>query len=338
MRLAFLSVLALIAAGSLPAQQTSLSGPIEAYTFDAPTRSLRAVIGFPGAASFGPELIDNLDFASVAPHLNYGIVLEGGKWLSVSGLGSKLSTVAIAGVTKYPDGIVWAANGSVAVLYSHGGNWFQTISGLPTAPVAGAPVDTSSLISTSGGSFTAIAIDAQGKQIAVAVSGDTGGVYQVANGQFMLLASMSKPVSLAFSTDGETLFALDAAALQITAANWNGSGLQTLALPGMTNPIAIQALEDAQNRTLLYIAGGTDRILRMLDVTSQQIVSDISLSLQPTDLQPFGSGSFVLVSRAQSAKPLWLFSSAPLPGSYFVPAVQLQQQIRTNLAVAGRTR
>ncbi len=62
---------------------------MEALTFDAPTRSLRAVIGFPGAASFGPVLLDSLDFASVAPLQNYGIVFEGGKCLFVSGLGSK---------------------------------------------------------------------------------------------------------------------------------------------------------------------------------------------------------------------------------------------------------
>ncbi len=331
MRLAFFSFLALISSRSLPAQQTSLGGPIEAYTFDAPTRSLRAVIGFPGAASFGPELIDSLNFASVAPHLNYGIVLEDGKWLSVSGLGSKISTVAIAGVTKYPDGVVWSGDGSVAVLYSLGGNWFQAISGLPTAPVAGAIVDVSSL----GGAFSAIASDTQGKQIAIAVS---GGVYQAASGQFQQLASMSKPVSLSFSTDGATLFALDAAEAQVAAVSLNGTGLQILALPGMTNPIAILALEDAQNRPLLYVAGGTDRILRILDVSSQQIVSDISLSLKPTNLEPFGTTSFVLVSRAQSTNPLWLFSSTPLPGAYFVPAVQLQHEVRENLAAAGRTR
>jgi len=77
MRFAFLS-LGLLISSCLSAQQTSLSGPVEAITFDAPTRSLRAVIGFPGAASFGPALLDNLDLASVAPRQNYGIVFESG--------------------------------------------------------------------------------------------------------------------------------------------------------------------------------------------------------------------------------------------------------------------
>src|SRR5580698_5785930 len=108
MRPAFLFVSTLISASLLPAQ-TSLSGPVEAITFDAPTRSLRAVNGFPGAASFGPALLDSLDFASVAPHQTYGIVFEGGKCLFVSGLGSKtIATAVIAGVNNRPDGVVWS--------------------------------------------------------------------------------------------------------------------------------------------------------------------------------------------------------------------------------------
>ncbi len=344
MRFASLVVLGLISPLHVPAQQTSLSGPVEAFTYDAPTRSLRAVIGFPGAASFGPVLLDSLDFASVAPLQNYGVILQGGTWLLASGLGSKtVSTHAIAGVTRYPEGMVWSGNGSLAILYSRAGGWFQTIAGFPAAPVAGTVVEVSSL----GGSFTAIAVDAQGKQIVVAVSGDKGALYQAAGQSFVPLASMSNPVSLSFSSDGQTLYALDAATLQITAVSLAGNGFQTLALPGMTNPIAIQAIQDSQSgsasdsqsgRQLLYIAGGSDRMLRILDAASQQILTDVPLNLKPTGLAVFGSGSFVLASRAQSANPLWLFSNTPQPGAYFVPAVQLRRPDHKAIAISGRTR
>ena len=335
MRSAFLVVLALVSSSGLPAQQTSLSGPVEAFTFDAPTRSLRAVIGFPGAASFGPMLLDNVDFASIAFRQNYGIVFEDGKCLFVSGLGSKsISTGVVAGVTKYPDGIVWSGNGSLAILYSSAGSWFQTIAGLPSAPVAGALVDLSSL----GGSFTAIAVDPSGQQIVVGVSGANGAVYQAAGGQFTPLLSMANPVSMSFSSDAQTLYALDASTLQVTASSLSGHGNQTLALPGIANPIAIQAAQDSQNHPLLYIAGGSDRLLRILDVSSQQILVDVPLNLQPTRLDPFGASSFVLASRAQSTNPLWVFASSPLPGAYFVPAIQLRDPARTRVAISGRAR
>jgi hypothetical protein len=334
MRFAFFFIVGAISAGCLSAQQPTVSGPVEALTFDAPTRSVRAVIGFPGAASFGPALLDSLDLASIAPLQSYGIIFETGKCLLVSGLGSKtVSTVAIAGVTNYPDTIIWSGNGSLAILYSHAGGWFQTISGFPSAPVAGALVSVLSL----GGAFTALAVDSAGKQIAVAVSGDKGGVYLASDGQFSPLASMANPVSLSFSTDGETLYALDAASIQVTAVSISSHGLQTLALPGITNPVAIQSGENAQNQQVLYVAAGSDRIVRVLNVATQQIVTDVPLNFQPTSLAQFGSSSFVLAWRSQSANPLWLFSSTPQPGAYFVPAVQLLPLDHKAAAIAGRT-
>jgi hypothetical protein len=78
--------------------------------------------------------------------------------------------------------------------------------------------------------------------------------------------------------------------------------------------------------------------LRILDVASQQIVEDISLSFEPTGLDPFGNGSFVLAFRSQSANPLWLFSSTPQPAAYFVPAIQSRQPERRTAAISGRTR
>ncbi len=336
MRATLFFVLGLISAGGMPAQQPSVGGPVEALTFDAPTRSLRAVIGVPNAASFGPALLDNLDFASVAPLQNYGIALEGGKYLVVSGLGSKtISSAPIAGVTADAEGIVWSGDGSLAVLYSRAGRWFQTIAGFPGAPAAGALIDVSPL----GGSLTAVAVDTPGKQIAVAVSGDNGAVYQSAGGQFTPLISMVNPVSLAFSSDGRTLYALDAASLQVKAVLLGGQGFQTLPLPGMTNPIAIQSVEDSQNRELLYVAGGSDRILRILDVASQQIVSDVQLSFRPTTVDAFGNGGFVLASRSQAANPLWLFARMPQPGAYyFVPAIQLRAPDHRSAVITGRAR
>lgn len=335
MRFAPFLLIGLVSSTCLPAQNTSLNGPVQAYTFDGPTRSILPVIGVPGAASFGPAMMDNLEFASVAPGQTYGVVFEGGKCLLVSGLGAKkISTAVITGVTRYPDGIAWSANGSLAILYSQSGNWFQAIAGFPSAPLAGAFVDLSSL----GGALTAVAADTAGMQIAVGVSGDKGAVYQVVNDWVAPLASMANPVSLSFSSDGQTLFALDAASAHVMSIALGNHGLQSVALGGISNPVAIQSLQDAENRSVLYVAGGQDRILRIIDVSSGQTLTDVALNFQPTGLESFGSNSFVLAARSQSAKPLWLFSSTPQPDAYFVPAVQSRQPVQRNVALAGRTR
>lgn len=335
MRLALVCFFGLLCLDRLPAQ-TSLSGPVEAFTFDAPTRSLRAVIGVPGASSFGPALVDNLDFASVAPHQNYGIALENGNWVVISGLGSKSSSTLVnEGVSRYPDGVAWSGDGTLAVLYSRAGAWFQPVSGLPSAPSAGVLVDVSAL----GGTFSAMAVDSQGKQIAVGMSGDSGAVYQAALGQPLApAATLAAPVALSFSRDGQTLYALDGSSVEVSAVSLGGHGVETLALPGMKNPVAIQSAVDSQNRPLVYVAGASDKILRIIDVTSQQIVEDIPLNLEPASVAPFGSSSFVLASRAQAANPLWLFSSAPQPRAYFVPAIQSTRLVHVKITAAGRGR
>ena len=336
MRTAHLLYFGLILAGGLAAQQGSLTGPVEAYTFDAPTRSLRAVNGFAGAASFGPALRDNLDFASIAPRHSYGLAFQSGQCLLITGLGSsKISTRALAGVEAQPDGIVWSGDGSRGVLYSRAGNWLQTVSGFPGAPAAGPRVAGAAL----GGVLVSVAVDSQGKLIAAGLSGDAGAVYVSSDGQtFNKLATAAKPISLSFSSDSATLYVLDASAPQVLVVSVGNHGSQTIPLAGLANPMAIQAVVDSANHEQLYIAAASDRVLRILDVASQQIVMDVPLSFQPTCLDQFGSNSFVVASRSQAAHPLWLFASTPAPGAYFVPAVQLLPPDHRRAATPGGVR
>jgi hypothetical protein len=338
MRQALLFALGLVSGGCLAAQQGSVTGPVEAYTFDAPTRSLRAVIGFPGAASFGPMLRDSLDFASVAPLQNYGIGFQRGQCLLISGLGSPaLSTRALSGVEAELEGITWSGDGSHAILYSRTGNWLQTISGLPSAPAVGPRVDGATL----GGVFASVAADAQGKHIAAGVTagvgGDAGAVYESSDGQtFTKLVPIAKPIALSFSSDAGTLYVLDGSVPQVTAVNMSNQGILTISLDGLANPLAIQAIGNSQNTQLLYVAAAS--LLRILNVQSQQIVSDIPLSFQPTGLGQFGSNSFVVAARAQASNPLWLFSSTPQPAAYFVPAIQPPDPERRRAELVGSAR
>ena len=50
-RLPLLFLMGMAVWGTASGQQAGFSGPVEGYTFDAPTASLRAVAGYPGAAS-----------------------------------------------------------------------------------------------------------------------------------------------------------------------------------------------------------------------------------------------------------------------------------------------
>src|SRR5258708_26235395 len=118
--------------GLLPAQQAQMSGPIEGFSFDAPTGSFRAVIGLPGSASFGPAILDGFSGGTVAPQKNYGLAFKDDKCAIVSGLGSAhASSSLLSGAIAQPDGAVWSGDGSQAILFSRAGNWIQTLADIP---------------------------------------------------------------------------------------------------------------------------------------------------------------------------------------------------------------
>ena len=311
-------ILFLFTSLSSAASAQSLSGPVEGFIFDAPTESLRAVNGIAGSATFGPALVSGVEYSSVAPNKNYAIAFEDGHCLFVSGLGSRhVSTAPLAGVFGQPDGAVWSSDGAVAILYSLSGNWIQTVAGIPKAPRA----NTYRNLSVLGGSLSAVAADMDGQQIAIAVHGPKGGVYlNKVNQEFIPLVEMENPVSLTFSENGANLYALDGAALKLTAITISDFASQVLPLTGLRDLIAILAGHDTANQPVVYVASGTDRLAGVYNLASQKIETTIHLDFQPTGLQDLGPNSFVIGSRFKLEDPLWLFSTAPRPAVYFVPA------------------
>ena len=275
--------------------QPALTGPVEGYTFDVPARSLRAVIGSLGSASLGPALVRGLDYGSVAPRQDYALAFEGGRCRLVSGLRfSQASTVEIPGSFPVPDGIVWSGNGSVAVLYSRTNHWIQTLRGLPDAVQAGPWLSLSPL----AGRLSAVATDFKGEHTAIAVTGDTSGVFQLAGDlSFVPLLQFSNPAALAFSDDGSTLYALDdAGALSelnmadLTSQAWPSSGLE--------NAFFVKPARDAAQRSVVYVAGGSDRLLVVYDRSSREIIARVPLNSEPTTIETFGRNSFLLGPRA----------------------------------------
>lgn len=320
MRGAWLLLVNVVSVGVLWPQQASLTGPVEAYTFDLPTHSFRAVIGSPGSAVFGPALASGFDAGWVAPHTSYAIAYQNGSAILVAGLDSgQVWTTPLTGLNGQPDGISWAADASKAVLYSAAGNWVQVLSGLPGNPQAAPAADISAL----NGNLSAVAIDRRGQNMALAVEGDGEGVFLLNdNGSVAPLLAIGFPAALAFSDDGTELFVLDGAALALDIVTMKDASVQTVALDGLQNPLAIASGRDSQNRLVLFIASGSDHILRVYDPAAQQTLTDLPLDFKPTGIATLGLHSSVLAPRSQATDPLWLLSSSPWPAIYFVPAVQ----------------
>src|ERR1700722_19747594 len=263
MRSAFI----LLAIGMLSAQ-TPISGPVEGFTFDLPTRSLRPVIGSLGSASLGSPALRGLSYASAAPQQNYALTFEDQHCSLVLGLGSaQASTARVPGTFVLPEGVVWSSDGSTAILFSRSGNWIQILSGLPNTLNPGSPLSIAPL----GGTLSSLATDSHGHQIAIGIVGEDAGVYQLANGtNFVSVSSFSKPVGLGFSDDDETLYGVDADSSQVFALAMANLTSQSWPLTGIADPVAIKPSHDASNRAVIYVAGGSDRLLTAYDSSTHQ--------------------------------------------------------------------
>ena len=147
-----------------------------------------------------------------------------------------------------------------------------------------------------------MAVDANGKQVAIALAGASAGLYlMTASGSFAPVLQLANPVALSFSNDATQLFAIDTASLQLAVVNLANFDFQMAPLAGLADPFA---LREGTNQKL-YVASRSDRLLREYDLTSLQAVADLPLSFTPTGIQQFGANSFVVASRVPR-DPLWL--------------------------------
>jgi len=308
-------LLAIFAVGTVRAQ---ISGPVAGFVFDLPARSIRPVIGVIGSATLGAPLVRALEFASIAPHQNYAIAVRRGAVLFVSGLGAAdVVESALTGASGVPDGVCWSDDGSFAILYSRSSNWLQVFTGFPDSIQAASQI-------SAPGSLLAVATDSHGQHIAVSLSGDQPGVYQLGGGQISTpLFGSTAAIGLTFSPDGSVLYALDSSTNQITEFNFMNSALQTMPAP-VDDAMAIRATVDRSGTSVLYVAGGSSHSLVSLNPVTYQPIASASLTFPPTMIEPLGPTSFVLNQRADQANTVWTFINNPQPVVYFVPSTPNQ--------------
>jgi hypothetical protein len=321
MRLGFVLLPISLSVGLLRAQQAPVNGALEGFTFDAPTRSIRPVIGSVGSASLGQPLIGS-SFASVAPHQNYALSFQGDRCILVTGLGSgQISMAEVPGSFPRPEGLSWSTDGTMAVLYSRTGNSIQILSGIPAAVTANPSISVSAL----GGSLSSVATDVHGTRVVIGILGDVSGVYQSTNGgPFSPVLPGIKPVSVAITNDGGTLYVLDGGAGQVVQQNLADLSSQSWPLDGVADPIALLPGRDAAGRTVVYVAGRGDRLLQVFDASTHGVAASVPLSFSPHRLEPLGSNSFLFDSRLTGDDILWSFTNASQPALYFVPAVPVE--------------
>jgi hypothetical protein len=299
------------------ADNGGIGGPVTGFVVDGHIHSIRPINGIPGAAQLGGavQLPFAVGLAAISTTQDYALVTafrKGGSPVLARGLRSGApQTSAIDGAIA-ASGMMLAASGTTAAVYSNGAGKLQFITGLPASPVAHDPVD----ISTLNGGVAAMAVDTAGVN-ALLVAGD-GNIYwaagQGARGlNWVARVPGASSASLLPSGDDAVVGSAETGDV-ILLHGLNGS-LTIRKMAGASNGInSARALQAISDREIGVVDG--DGRLGTIDVESGT-TAWIALAGAAEGFESLGS-NLLLLNHAGPA-PLLLFDMAQGHATYFVP-------------------
>ena len=307
------------------AQGFQIGGPVAGYVFDAPTKSLRQVLGMPGAAHLSPALLTDVDWASVAPNGRTALVIRHGeaRLVSSANVAQDPPGGAVEALYEPPQWSAWAQDSSAVVLYSANTRAVQWVRFNTQPPTLDPPIALDGV----EGEVTALATDAASKVAVVAVAG--AGVYRVTSEGVVLVLPIADASAIAMSPGGETLWVADRSNGQVLEVADPGSNPESRVLLSDSERFAdLSALALSSDNKRLYLASRSTRVLYWLDRSSSLLSEGIELDAPATLFSPLGRPSLLLLlgDRANLGDPFYLLDEQSGPGLFFVPAGEGDQQ------------
>jgi DNA-binding beta-propeller fold protein YncE len=317
------------------AQPASFQGPIVGFVFSGASKTVRPLLGIPGATHAAPPILSRVDSASIAPGGKWAFITRAGHAGFVSGLSDMApaeSSIGGAGVLiDAVDRVVWSRDGSFALLYSSSRSRLQRVQLSGNQPLADGPIDLSPW-----GIATTLAIDPAGQQIAAgfAASGlylftalsTTGVTTGVTTGQSpALLSSMAQPAAATFDGTGKFLFAIDKDTQRIVQFQI-GSGLSEFASLVQTevqtdgpalDPAGLAVSGDGR---YLLLADSATRSVFVYEIDSRTLANTIPLNFAPSRFEALSAGPVFLLNGNRGKEWLLILDASQVPVVYFVPA------------------
>src|SRR5437773_1614547 len=186
------------------AQSGRFDTPTAGFVYSPGSRTVRPLLGIPGATYIGGAVLNGVTAAWVAPGGRWAFVTAAAGQAFVRGLSEAApAECAAEGAIAAVDRVAWSRDASFAVLYSSSTGRLQRVRLADGQVSVDEPVDL-----TGWGEPATLAIDPSGRQIAFGIAG--AGVYVMDGVQSpALLVSMARPAAAAFSDTGR-LYAVDA--------------------------------------------------------------------------------------------------------------------------------
>jgi hypothetical protein len=310
------AALLVLAASPMKAQSANFQGPLTGFVFSSVSKTVRPLLGLPGATLAAPPILKQVDAASIAPGGKWAFITRARHASLVGGLSSLApAESSVSGLIDSVDRIAWNRDGSFAVLYSSSGNLLQRVELSGSQPIVDAPVDLSPW-----GQVTTLAIDPAGQQIAAGFA--TSGLYLFTAGQSpALLLSTAHPQAATFDGTGQSLFVIDPdhqRILQFPAGS-AFSVFASLVQPGgpALQPAGLAVSGDG--RYLLMADSATQSIL-VYETNSGSLANTIPLSFAPSRFEALSAGPVFLLNGNNRKEWLLVLDASGTPAVYFVPA------------------
>jgi len=303
-------------------QAASIEGPRLGYVFDPASKSIRPILGIPGAATMGQPLESGLDLRKIAlsPAQDYVLATEG-EHNQVAVLATNqtpLAPVLVAGADRGPDQLTISAGGKAAALYYKSNGHFELISGLP-----GAPKISARLYLSAGQTATALAVSDDGQTLLAGVGGT---VYWVSpSGEVPILKGLQKIVSISLDSS-QTALVADAVGNQIHRLRNVTGAVESDIVAGpkedVAAPVAVALSHDGKRA---FVANSKSGIIAILDLQSKTEIGKLSCGCMPTGLERL-AGDDVFRLTEPSSGPMWVLEVDSLQSRIvFVPPALNQE-------------
>jgi hypothetical protein len=301
------------AALCLQAQTSQINGPVSGYVFDASARSLRPILGLPGASLFGDPLQFGFDVASafVAPRQDAAFVVAADHTVHVFRFDAgAVSERNLDSLPPAPERVVFSPSGSAAALYAGGS--IAIVKGLPDSPAVAGGMDL-----PSGTTLDSLAIS------------DDGAVLLLSANQAVRFYSSFTDLGKLMDTSGAVLMAFAAGGHDAAIADPSGAGIVLFHdLAGSGDSRVLAAPDDAIAAASALAFSADGQRLLVASSAAQSVTtfdlaaggrSAIACECTPKFLARMGS---LFRLNDPGSEPLWLLDTRASDARLvFVPAL-----------------
>jgi hypothetical protein len=299
---------------------TALGGPSLGFVFDPTSKSVRPLLGLPGAAVQGPALSVPfpLDRAEAAQRGAFVLAIDqaDSAVVEITAAGAQ----KLSGVPAGPDTVVFSPSASTAALYYRDRAVVELLEGLPGAAVVAASLNVAALPQP----ISALAVSDDGLVLAASPTGPASAeVFAVGNHRAAApTLTVGRVAGLAFIGATQDALLADGPANLIYRLHNGGAPVVIAGIAeGVTAPIALGTSADGKRAVVANDGGAPLVLLDLADRTATKA----SCPCRVSGVEPMAGNAVFRVT--DPAEPVMWLLDADLPAPRFlsVPAPEVRR-------------